>query len=477
MPPQLALAVGFALIFAAFRWDRKRGIRVSTTLFWPTLWYMVVASRPIGVWFVIWGVPLPGARVGVEDGSLIDRVFYAGLALIGVLILSRRRVSWSAFIYSNRWFLLFLGFMALSLLWSDYTWVSFKRYIKLIGSVVMALVILTEDKPLEAMVTVLRRCLYVHLPMSIIFTKYFRDLGVSFDWSGSAEAWQGIATSKNTLGQVAMLGVVYFAWEVYRKWGQLRWKNHHLLFLGFALFLLKGSDEAVSKTSIAVCIFAGFVFFRIQSLRNRPDAVPRFVNLMFAGTVSLILLVVTHSIVHFSADSAFGKIIELLGRDITLTDRTYIWTDVYGVAAASPIVGVGFGGFWIGRIANIPWNASMTWVLGQGHSGYVDTYLHLGLVGIGLFAVLIFTTQRQIMESFSQNFDFACFRITLFLTALFINITETTFLRGDHHFWLVFLLAILAVHSGVPEKAPLRAAAPPVRDYLRRPASVGSAPR
>ena len=61
----------------------------------------------------------------------------------------------------------------------------------------------------------------------------------------------------------------------------------------------------------------------------------------------------------FSPDSFFGRIITVLGRDITLTDRTYIRSDAYGAAAGNPLLGVGFGGFWIGQIANIPWNTHM----------------------------------------------------------------------------------------------------------------------
>ena len=449
MPPKLALLFGAVLVFFAFRSDRKRADRVSKALFWPSLWYVVVASRPIGVWFEIWGVPLPTGGSDPTEGSLIDRLFFGLLTVIGIWVLSRRRFDWGATFRRNPWITALLTFMAMSILWSQYPYVSFKRYIKVLGSVVMACVVLTEPDPLGAFTTVLRRCLYVHLPMSIICTRYFRGIGVSFDWNGTTEAWQGISTSKNTLGQIAMLGVVYFFWEVRRHWQEYRWRNLHLLYLLMALYLLKGA-ESISMTSVSVCVFALVVFLRIQSLRSRFASIRLFVLTVFYSLAGLITLVVVHSIVLFRADSIFGGMITLFGRDITLTDRTYIWSDVYAAASGNPLFGVGFGGFWIGRMANIPWNAKMTWVLGQGHSGYVDTYLQIGLIGEFLLVVVLFTTLPRLIASLTDDFDFGCFRITLLLIIIFVNITESTYLRGDHHLWFILMIVlwVVPVQSG-----------------------------
>ncbi|MDB6030410.1 MAG: O-antigen polymerase [Verrucomicrobiales bacterium] len=444
MPPKLALLFCTVFVVFAFRWDQKRGATASKDLFWPSLWYMIVASKPIGVWLDLWGVPLPGGGGDATDGSIIDRLFYGILTVIGLRILSRRRFDWVAALRNNQWLTVFVAFMALSILWSQYPFVSLKRFVKVLGSIVMACVVLTEPDPLNAFTTVLRRCLYIHLPMSILCTRYFRDIGVSFDWGGTTSAWRGISTSKNTLGQIAMLGVVCFFWEVRQHWQQYKWRNLHMVYLLMAAYLLKGAGS-ISMTSVSVCVFALAIFLRIQALRDQPQAVGGFVKAVFIGLAALIVLVLTHSVVHFSQDSLFGKMITTFGRDITLTDRTFIWSDVYGAAAGKSLCGVGFGGFWIGRLANIPWNEKMTWVLGQAHSGYVDTYLQLGLVGGFLLAIVLFNSVPRLLASLADDFDFGCFRITLFLTIMFINITESTYLRGDHHLWLIFMIVLWKV--------------------------------
>jgi O-antigen ligase len=161
--------------------------------------------------------------------------------------------------------------------------------------------------------------------------------------------------------------------------------------------------------------------------------------------VAVISIVLIHSVVEFPADSMFGQIITLLGRDITLTGRTDIWRDVYAAASGNPLLGVGFGGFWIGREANIPWNAHMTWILGQAHSGYVDTYLQLGLVGAFLLAGVLFTAIPGMLDSLADDFDFGCFKLTLFLTIVFVDMTESVYLRGDHHLWLILMIILWRV--------------------------------
>lgn len=437
-----------------FRYDRKHYSNNAEGLFWPTFWYMVVSSRPLGFWLGLWGIPLPGGSGDPTEGNVIDRYLFLSLTLVGVRLLNRRGFEWRTVFRQNPQLMMLLAYMALSILWSGFPFVSFKRYIKVVGSIVMAFVVLDQEDPLGAFTTLLRRCLYIHIPMSVICTRYFRDIGVSFEWNGTTEEWQGIATSKNTLGQVTMLAVVYFSWQVFRNWRTRGLRNPHILYVLLSLYLLKGA-KSVSMTSASVCVLALFIFVRLHALRWNWGRLQGFVWKMFYAIAALIIFVVIHSVVHFTPESFFGHVITTLGRDITLTDRTLIWSDVYAAASQSPVFGVGFGGFWIGRIANIPWNAHMTWVLGQAHSGYVDTYLQLGFVGVFLLARVLVSEVPKLLNSMEEDFEFGCFRITLFLTILYVNMTESIYLRGDHHLWLILMIVLWQVpRLNRPESEP-----------------------
>jgi exopolysaccharide production protein ExoQ len=448
VPPTLALLLGFALAaFCILRANREEG-GFRLALLWPTLWYIICSSRPFGVWMNQWGIQLPLISDGGGEGSAVDQFFYLSVTFLGWRALLGRSFSLAALFRENRWPALLLVLMAASIVWSDYPFTSFKRYVKVIGSFTMALVILTDERPYAALRTVLRNCLYVHLPFSIICVKYFRHIGIEYSYMGTSNFWQGIATSKNTMGQVAMLGLVYFAWDLFQNWRTRGWRHVNTLYLLMAVYLLKGSEHGVSKTSILVAVLAVTILFVLQLLRQRPELLRRFTTLTLAGGLSLVAFIVTHSIVAFADDSFLGTLVKLFGRDITLTDRLYIWQDMYKAASGNPLLGVGYGGFWIGREVNIPWNTH-TWVLGQGHSGYVDTYLQLGIAGWIALTGIILTTHRRLVAALATDFNFAAWRLTLFLVVLFVNLTETTLLRGDHHLWFIFTACIWMVPAPV----------------------------
>jgi O-antigen ligase len=444
VPPNLALFLGFALAgYAILRAKRAEG-GFPLALLWPSLWYMVCSSRPFGSWMLIWNIQIPLISDFSGEGSPMDQFFYLSLILLGWKVLARRSFSLAAFLRENRWPALLLMLMAASILWSDHSFTSFKRYIKVIGSLTMVLIILTDERPYRAMQIVLRTCLYLHLPLSIICVKYFRHLGIEYSYMGTSHFWQGIATSKNTMGQVAMLGVVYFAWDLFQNWRTRGWRHVNTLYLLMGVYLLKGSNHGVSKTSILVALLTVSILLILHLARQRTEFLQRFTTLTLVGGVSLVALIVTHSIVTFEDDSFLGTLVKLFGRDITLTDRLYIWQDMYKMASGNPLFGVGYGGFWIGREANIPWNTH-TWVLGQGHSGYVDTYLQLGIAGWCVLSGIILTTHRKLVSALGTDFEFAAWRLSLFLVVLFVNLTETTLLRGDHHLWFIFTACIWQV--------------------------------
>jgi O-antigen ligase len=254
------------------------------------------------------------------------------------------------------------------------------------------------------------------------------------------------------MGQVAMLGVVYFAWDLFQNWRARGWRHVNTLYLLMAVYLLKGSNHGVSKTSILVALLTVSILLALHLARYREHLLHRITTLALAGGLSVVILIVTHSIVAFDDDSLLGTLVKLFGRDITLTDRLYIWQDMYRAASGNPLLGVGYGGFWIGREANIPWNTH-TWILGQGHSGYVDTYLQLGIAGWVALTGIILSTHRHLVANLATDFEFAAWRLSLFLVVLFVNLTETTLLRGDHHLWFIFTACIWQVPAPQPEPA------------------------
>ncbi len=430
------------MVACAFAHERRWHLYWSPGLPCPFLWYLVVCTRPIGAWLNVFGLGSLASAGDAADGSLIDRVFYLSLTAIGIGILAKRKIAWGTIRHLNTWIVLLLLYALLSVAWSQYPYISLKRVVKVAGTFVMALVVMSEEHPLEAMLSVVRRCAYIHFPMSLLTVKWYRDIGLTWDWEGTMESWKGIAASKNVLGQVVMMGTMVLIFDLIRHRRERRAAWINVLFIGMGLYLLRGSPHTVSVTSVTVFAFGLFVLLALRSLARSPARARFLAGSFAAGILALGAIVVVHSVVMFSAQSALGKIITTFGRDITLTERTLIWHDIYQVAARSPVVGVGCGGFWIGREANIPWNANMTWVLAEGHNGYVDTYLQLGWIGVCLVVGGIVAAIRSAFRVMAADYALACFQLTVLLIVILVNITETSFLRGDHNLWFAYMFAI-----------------------------------
>ena len=111
--------------------------------------------------------------------------FYFALIAAGFCVLIKRQVRLSEIVRNNGWLIAFLLYCFISIAWSDFPFVAFKRWIKILGHPIMALIVLTEPDPEEAVKRLMKRCAYVVVPVSILFIKYYPQLGRSFDpWSG-----------------------------------------------------------------------------------------------------------------------------------------------------------------------------------------------------------------------------------------------------------------------------------------------------
>src|SRR5476651_598197 len=196
MPPILAFVLTVGFIVFLFRRDFREKPNVTSALWIPILWFLIIGSRTITAWLNICGVSVGGS---LEEGSPADEMVYFALIVAGLCVLKKRQINLGEILRNNRLLAAFLIYCLVSILWSDFPLVSFKRWIKILGHPIMALIIFTEPDPEEALMRLMKRCAYVLVPVSILFIKYFPQWGRGFEqWSGTADN-TGITTNKNDL--------------------------------------------------------------------------------------------------------------------------------------------------------------------------------------------------------------------------------------------------------------------------------------
>jgi exopolysaccharide production protein ExoQ len=426
----LALPLTLALIAWLFRRDIRERPNVTGALWLPLLWLMLGCSRSVSAWLNVFGLPV-GGGASVEEGSPLDACFYFGLVMVGFCILAKRQVRLSEVLSNNGWVITFLLFCLISIIWSDFPFVAFKRWIKILGHPIMALIILTEPDPKEALIRLMKRCAYVVVPVSVLWIKYYPELGRGFSpWGGAGT--NGVAIDKNMLGADCLILGYFFVWYLLQIWRTERstWRRNELgLIAGFLIgiwWLFSQAHSATSLTSLIVGITV-VVFLGIRS-----------VNKNLIGTYLLaaaVLLIAAELAVGVS-----GRLSESLGRDSTLTGRTVLWKELLQMHT-NPIFGTGFESFWLGERPR-QLEGIFFFIPNEAHNGYLETYLTLGLIGVFLLIGLFVATFWKIRAQLFSNFEWARYRLGILAALVLYNWTEAAFKTLNPLWFLFYLIAM-----------------------------------
>lgn len=436
MAPIVALIVCVILVIVLLRMERGRNPEASAAVWVPTLWLMLCGSKPLGRWF---GSGASMVMVGNEEaGSPHDRLVLSILIILALLIVYRRRIKWSWILKDNFWLILLFLYLGSSILWSDFPLVSFKRWMRLCGAIPIALVVLSERSPLKALESVFRRCAYVLIPFSLLLIKYFPDFGVEYSREGT-KMWVGVASQKNSLGVICALSAFLIVWAFLREWraGDL-FKSRSQAFaeglvLAIAMFLLHGFRGAYPATAIGFLIVGVASLLLLYRMKNNVRHMATFLVLMVA--VGLLCL--------FFGGSLVPTVTSAFQRDESFTGRSDIWRMVLDVASRNSLLGVGYGGYWGLQDEEIHSTVGVT----ESHSGYLDVYLEVGIVGILLLLAFLLAHYRRALGELNHAYDWALFGISLLMMTLIHNFTESNFLRTSSYFWNVTVFVTIALSA------------------------------
>lgn len=397
---------------------------------------LLIASRPLAIWF--------GSSGGdIDVGSPYDQAFLGILFFLGLLILTMRRFKFSYLIRENTWLIVFIGYMFISILWSEIPFQSFKRWIRELIAVIMACIILTERDPHHAMQSLFRRTVYILIPFSMLLIKYFPEYGIEYArWSGML-MWKGVTLQKNGLGRLCLIAAFFLIWMLvsrrhdHSKSVEKYQTYFDIIVLIITLWLIKGGDELGAYSATAVASLTTGLATLTSLLWMRKHRINLGVNSL---TVIMGLVFVIGIFQLFIGGSSAGSLSATFGRDTTLTGRTEVWAELMPIAMQNPIMGHGFGGFWTST-SRVLYNIS------EGHSGYLDVILDLGFVGLLMVSLFLLSSIRKAYRELTHDFDWAVLWICFIFMAIIHNITESSFNSFTSH--LTAVLLFLAVSSNV----------------------------
>lgn len=391
------------------RKDTRRRPGVSGALWIPTAWVGIISTKSVAGW-------IGGGGSDSLDGSPVDALFFFAMIAAAFFVLVKRQVNWGDFIVRNWSILLFYVFLLISVLWANSPFSSLKRWIKEFGNIIIVLVILTEANPPQAVRLVFIRCAYAFLPLSVIYVRYFPDLGRRYSIGGGLEV-TGVTTQKNTLGMLVALCLLMLLWD----WMERRKSSTQRLlrierYLYISLFVIGGYllYQSNSQTSL-MCLIIGAVILACSAFRRSAQLVAKFGVGALAGAVSLFVL--------GAAGGFTESLVSSMGRDMTFTGRTDVWRELLALKT-NPVIGVGFMSIWddIRYLSKLP-----DWASGPAHNGYLEIFIAGGAIGVGFLAIMILATAVKVHLRLQTRSRFSFVMLGLFVIALISNYSESNF--------------------------------------------------
>jgi exopolysaccharide production protein ExoQ len=453
MPPHVAAAVFAVAIAGLLLLDRDTKTRSSPALWLPVIWLLIAGSRNVSQWAM--STSSGGYSSDAShylDGNPFDRWIFSALVAAGIAVLASRGSRVTKILGKNAPVILYFLYCAVSIAWSDFPDVAFKRWTKAIGDIVMVLVVVSDVDPIASVKRLLARVGFVLLPASLLLIKYFPDLGRTYDpgfgvWT---PMYTGVTTNKNELGLITMIFGLGALWRIIGeiRFGDKPQRLRHLAAQGALLATSAWLLWLAHSTTSTACFAIGTMLILSTSLpvlSRRPVLIHLLaLGLVFASVFALFL------------DSG-GSLVGSLGKDPTLTGRTDIWNLVLSLKA-NPLVGTGFESFWLGPRLEKMW-AVYWWHPIEAHNGYLEVFLNLGWVGIACFAALIVSGYRNAFAAFRRKPQTNGIRIAFLVIAVIYNLTESS-VRVLNPVWILFLLSVVAVpEAAVRIKAKAKKAA------------------
>ena len=435
MSPQTAALLCTAGIAGLFWLDRDGSARTSKALGLAVIWVLINGSRSVSSWLGMGaGMEIPGQ---IPPSSLLDQFVAGGLILSGAIVLTRPGRDVKSLLKASWPIVLFFSFALASIMWSDFPGWGFKRWIRALGDVIIVLIVVTDPHPIVALRRLLSRVGFVLLPLSLLFIKYYPDLGRGFsEWGGDSIVNTGVTTNKNSLGSLVFLISLGTLWQVLSLLNdreqphRARRLSAQCILLAFGIDLLYAAHSATSGAAFTfgagVLLLITRPFFRV-----RPTAVH--------GLVLTVLVVAGFTVLLGGKDDA----VKAMGRKPDLTGRTEIWKTVIPLVPNS-MVGAGFETFWIGpRVKKFYETYGGVHMTNEAHNGYVETYLNLGWVGVGIVALILWQGYRKAVKAFHYDSEVGALLVAYILALSAYNIGEAGF-RMLNLTWFFLLLSMLA---------------------------------
>lgn len=409
--------------FAGFKLDLETGLAILTLLFYSEL----LAFQSLYAQSEGDGITLFAEAVYNPLTPLL-RLLQHGIFLI-VLILLTLRWRQTLLVASKGFFIWGLLLLILtSFLWSDTPDTTQRTSISLLETTLFGLYFAARFS-LQEQLRILTICGSIFAVVSLLFSLAMP--GAAIEAGVHAGAWRGPLIQKNLFARILVL----FSLTAYiQRPESLLGKVFRAttLLLSILLVVLSTSKTAVVILLLMLGLIESQKFF-YKVFVKLPML---FVPVLCAALLSLmtaIVLVVSNA----------QAIVDLTGRDLTLSGRTEIWSALVTKIGERPWLGYGYQGFWrgiYGESAYIGKVFDNTYLPPHSHNGFFELTLAFGLIGLVLFGLsfllnIKFALVLPVVVASSESlWPLVCLSFLVLY-----NQTESTLVAHNSIFWALYV--------------------------------------
>lgn len=315
-----------------------------------------------------------------------------------------------------------LGIVVASFLWSDFPSLSRKNGILTLLTSLFGLYLASRFN-MKEQVRIVAWAAGISTVFSFFYTLAFPGKGI--EQGIHAGAWRGPLLHKNMFARYMVIcapPLLIVALNS-RRYRYVVWTAFGI---AVALILL-----TTSKTALVIFLALIVLLPLYRGLQSRNTIIIPLVIILILLAASGAMWLVNH----------WEQVLHGLGKDTSLTGRTYIWEFVIDKIWERPWLGYGYEGFWQpgGEGEKVIHYIFLTG-LTQAHNGYLDITAQLGFIGMAFFMLsLVIAYIRAIAWARLGGKLEDLWPIT-YITFLFLyNQTETTIVETNSIFWMLYV--------------------------------------
>lgn len=322
---------------------------------------------------------------------------------------------------ANRYFVALVVMAIVSYLWSIDPPTTMRRCLRIITIVGTCLAFAATIKSPASFQAALRPAVTFLMVGSIIFVMMDPHHGVEqLTMAELLGAWKGMTTQKNALGALATMGVVLWLHAWMTKQSKLPWP-----LIGIAASAVCVINSR-SSTSIMATLFSVVLMMMLMRSpgsmkRSMPYFVVIFVSVLLIYSLAVLKLVP-------GSEALLSPIASLTGKDLTFSGRTQIWDIVNEHIKGHPLLGTGYGGYWVGAD---PASESYEMLLrlmfypAEAHNGYLDIINDLGYIGEIMLLGYVIVFLRQSLALYKIDRAQGAIYLVLLFHQMIGNMSES----------------------------------------------------